>query len=161
MSVAERTREAVRAEPFLRDALAAGVVNYAAAAKRLEVDAGADAVATALRRYANELPDGNAVPADPGDLRVRLTRGIQRASETDDPILVVGGDGYCEGDGGLAGVTARGSGVDTRLLERTLARCRTEHVSVTAAAVGSDAMILLVASRESATALRLTESVVG
>jgi len=37
MSVAERTRAAVREEPFLHDALRAGVVNYRAAARYLDV----------------------------------------------------------------------------------------------------------------------------
>jgi hypothetical protein len=55
MNVAERTREAVRRRPFLHDALAAGVVNYAAAAEFLDVDRGDDAVTAALRRYADDL----------------------------------------------------------------------------------------------------------
>lgn len=81
MTVAERTRSAVDARPFLRDALAAGVVNYAAAAETLSVaDAESntdgrgdtDAVTAALRRYAAELSRSSP----PGDARVRMERGL-------------------------------------------------------------------------------------
>ena len=47
-SLAARTREAVRNEPFLHDALRAGVLNYTAVARYLEVDGEHDAIATAL-----------------------------------------------------------------------------------------------------------------
>ena len=57
MSLASETRDAVRARPFLYDALRAGVVNYTAAARELDVDGEVDAVATALRRFAEELAE--------------------------------------------------------------------------------------------------------
>ncbi|PSQ40560.1 hypothetical protein BRD10_02000, partial [Halobacteriales archaeon SW_12_71_31] len=62
MTIAARTREAVRARPALRTALAADAVNYTAAARLIATDAAVDAddddheaVAAALRRYADEL----------------------------------------------------------------------------------------------------------
>ncbi|MFT4958602.1 MAG: hypothetical protein ACI9EZ_001934, partial [Halobacteriales archaeon] len=55
MSLAERTREAARARPFLVEGLRAKVVNYTAAARFLDVDGEVDAVATALRRYGEGL----------------------------------------------------------------------------------------------------------
>ncbi|WP_449240083.1 DUF7523 family protein, partial [Candidatus Halobonum tyrrellensis] len=77
MTVAEAARAAARERPFLFDALRAGVVNYAAAAETLVaagVDADADAVATALRRYAADLD-----AADPAfDARVTMERGLGR-----------------------------------------------------------------------------------
>lgn len=96
VTVAERTREAVRARPFLHDALAAGVVNYAAAAATLDVDAGEEAVTAALRRYAEEL----SPPDDAGEARARLHRDL----------VAVGADGDGVGDtaasdGGDAGDT--------------------------------------------------------
>ena len=56
MTVAAEAREAVRERPFLETALRAGVVNYTAAARFLEVG-DEEAVAAALRRYAGELDD--------------------------------------------------------------------------------------------------------
>ncbi|MDX1748043.1 MAG: hypothetical protein R3324_19085, partial [Halobacteriales archaeon] len=56
MSLAEDTRQAVRRRPWLLTALQAGVVNYAAAARSLDIGADLDAVATALRRFAERLP---------------------------------------------------------------------------------------------------------
>ena len=49
MTVAERTRAAVRAEPFVYEALRAGVLNYTAAARYLDVG-DESAVSAALRR---------------------------------------------------------------------------------------------------------------
>lgn len=154
MSVAERTREAVDERPFLRDALAAGVVNYAAAADRLSVDAGQDAVATALRRYETEL----SVQTASASASVRLERGVCRVSEPEETgLLTIGGQSFRTAGGSAAAVTVRGEGVDARTLERALGRLRTADVTVEAAAV-ADAVILIVPGRESATALRVVES---
>ena len=166
MSVAERTREAVRARPFLRDALAAGVLNYAAAAERLDVDAGGDAVAAALRRYESELTRASQA-SESASARVRLQRGLERVqrgperagSEATDPLLAVGGEAYRTGDGRLAAVTARGDAVGARELERVLGRLRTAEVGVEAAAVGGETLVVLVSGRASADALRLAEAV--
>ncbi|MFC7137407.1 hypothetical protein ACFQRB_15140 [Halobaculum litoreum] len=73
MTVAEETRAAVRERPFLYDALRAGVVNYAAAAATLDIDADPDAVATALRRHAAEI---DARPPATGDARVTMERRV-------------------------------------------------------------------------------------
>ena len=54
MSLASDTRDAVRRRSFLHAALAAGVVNYTAAARYLDVGE-EEAVVAALRRYAEEL----------------------------------------------------------------------------------------------------------
>ncbi len=73
MSLAAETRRAVDRRPFLRTALRAGVVNYTAAARFLAVDGETDAIATALRRYADELP---AYETESRAARVRMERGI-------------------------------------------------------------------------------------
>jgi hypothetical protein len=44
VTLAAEAREAVRRRPFLYDALGAGVVNYSAAARLLDVDGETDAV---------------------------------------------------------------------------------------------------------------------
>ncbi|OYR76268.1 hypothetical protein DJ71_18170, partial [Halorubrum sp. E3] len=60
MSLAAETREAVRAHPFVRDALRAGLVNHSAAAtwlaERADLDGDPDAIAAALRRFREDLP---------------------------------------------------------------------------------------------------------
>jgi hypothetical protein len=65
MSLASETRDAVRARPFLHDALAAGVVNYAAAARALDIGGDVDAITAALRRFAEELSDPDPPMATP------------------------------------------------------------------------------------------------
>lgn len=57
MTLAAETRAAIRRRPFLREALRAGVVNYAAAARLLDVEGEHGAVVAALGRYAEALPD--------------------------------------------------------------------------------------------------------
>ena len=173
MTIAERTRAAVDARPFLRDALAAGVVNYAAAAETLPVvdDAGeddTDAVAAALRRYATEL--SREPPAD--DARVRMERGLSavetdgpapRAGAGDDasPLFRLGGIALVDSpNGDLTAVLARGD-VDASGLEHVLGRLRAADVSVTAAGVGDGVVCVAVADRAGATALRTVEDALG
>lgn len=168
MTVAERTRAAVDARPFLRDALAAGIVNYTAAAERLPVAADAeddtDAVTAALRRYATEL--SRASPS--GDARVRMERGLslvdtnESGAETGDngdasPLFRLGGVALVDdASGDLTAVLARGD-VDARGLEHVLGRLRTAGVSVTAAGVGDGVLVVAVPDRAGATALRTVE----
>ena len=155
VTVAERTRTAVDARPFLRDALAAGVVNYAAAAAALEPvsdDADTDAVTAALRRYADEL----SLPTRADDARVRVRRGFSLAGDGD-PLLAVGEERLVADDGALAVVLAVGT-VTATGLERLLGRLRAAEVSVTAAAVVGETLLVAVPRRASATALRAAEA---
>ncbi|MEZ3143318.1 hypothetical protein [Halobaculum sp. MBLA0143] len=150
--------------PFLRDALAAGVVNYTAAATHLAPalgdDADTDAVTAALRRYADEL--SRSTHGD--DARVRVRRGFSlvagRDSENDggdDPLLAVG-DAELVADGGdLAVVVATGE-VSATGLERLLGRLRAAGVSVTATALAGETLAVAVPRRDSATALRAAEA---
>jgi len=169
MTVAEETRAAVRERPFLYDALAAGVVNYAAAAATLGLDADPDAVATALRRFAEELDaDGPAAPD--GDVRVTMRRGLARAdgddgdsdgdggaSEGDGPLLSVAGASYAEGAGDATAVLARGD-VDPAALERVLGRLRTAGVAPEAAGATHRGLAIVVGRRAGADALRAVEA---
>ncbi|MFB6162198.1 MAG: hypothetical protein ABEJ86_01985 [Halococcoides sp.] len=154
MTLAERTREAVAEYPFLETALRAGVVNYAAAARFLDVGE-ESAVAAALRRYADALD-----PLDPDerDLAVRMQSGVGPA--TDDPLLAVGGVALGP-DGGRATAIVVTGAVDAGLLERVLARCRTAGVGVRAAGVAGESgtLVLAVDRTDGARALRIVEAV--
>lgn len=158
MTVAEETRAAVRERPFLYDALRAGVVNYAAAAATLDIDADRDAVATALRRYADEL-DRDA--GGDADARVRMERGIG-AVEGDaadrEPLLAVGGTAYAADAGDSTAVVAAGD-VGSHALERVLGRLRAAAVAVEAAGVTPTGLAVVVDGRTGADALRAVEAV--
>lgn len=161
MTVAERTREVVRERPFLHDALAAGVVNYTAAARYLDVG-DEETVAAALRRYARELDDGRRQ----GDARIRMHRGVRRV-ETDenaDPgasgLLAVGGACFARDDGSLTAVFATGT-VSARHLRRILGRCDTIDVDVVAAGMHESALVLVTERATGPTALRIVESTVS
>jgi len=150
MSVAERTREAIRAEPFLLAALAAGVVNYRAAARWLDVDGDEESIATALRRFANDLEEPSPVDRR---ISVRLRRG-----DVDDALdsAVTAG----EASDGLAAIEVSGE-IDADALERVLARLRAEDVAVEAAAVAGDSLTVAVPARAGADGLRLVEAALG
>ncbi|QZP38675.1 DUF7523 family protein [Halobaculum magnesiiphilum] len=168
MTVAEETRAAVRERPFLYDALRAGVVNYAAAAATLDIDADRDAVATALRRFANELDERAGSDADaPADAgaRVRMERGVGAVDpvdaagddETAEPVLAVGSSAYAAGAGDATAVVAAGD-VDPRALERVLGRLRVAGVAVDAAGVTPTGLAVVVGGRAGADALRAVEA---
>jgi hypothetical protein len=151
MSLASETREAVRARPFLHDALATGVVNYAAAARELAVDGDTDAITAALRRFAEELPEPDH--ADTG-VTVRMKSGLDPVDEGG--LLRVGEGGYAAGTGPFTGVLATGE-VDARALERALGRLRTHDIGVEAAGVAGGTLVVVVDRRDGADAVRLIE----
>ncbi len=159
MTVAEETRAAVRERPFLFDALRAGVVNYAAAAATLDVDADPDAVATALRRFAAELEDGTTPPVGAG--RVTMERRVgavdDEAAESSAALITVAGTAYAVGAGDATAVVARGE-VGPDVLERVLGRLRAVDTIVEAAAVTSSALVVVVGRRAGADALRVVEA---
>ncbi|MFB6308088.1 MAG: hypothetical protein ABEH35_02050 [Haloarculaceae archaeon] len=151
-SLAETTREAVRERPFLYDALRAGVVNYTAAARYLDVEGETDAVATALRRFADELPD---LSREGGDARVSMESGLGE-TDTDDPLLSVGGTGYAAGAGSLTGLVATGD-VTAADLRDVLGRLAAADVGVEAAGTAGDALVVVVGRRDGPDALRIVE----
>lgn len=165
MTVAERTREAVRAHPFLYHALRAGVVNYTAAARFLDMGE-EETVAAALRRYADDLSDYR--PDDrpdhrPDDRRVRVNMksGLDpvdapTAAAPGDALLVVGGTALAPGGGSLTGVLATGD-VGPAALTDVLARLRVEDIPVEAAGAGAGHLVVAVGRRDGPTALRLVE----
>jgi len=161
-SLAARTREAVRDRPFLYDALRAGVVNYTAAARYLDVDGETEAIATALRRYAEEL---SGTPAVGADARVSMESGVGRA-ETDttggdggDPLLSIEGEAFARDEGSLTALLVTGAG-GPALAQRLLGRLAIQDFDVEAAAFGAESLVIVVCRRAGVDALRAVESVI-
>jgi|AntRauMinimDraft_4_1070384.scaffolds.fasta_scaffold00208_23 hypothetical protein len=154
MTLAGETRAAVDDHPFLRRALRAGVVNHAAAARFLDVDGDEDAVAAAVRRYAEDLPG-----FETGDARARVSMksGVSRTEDGDDGLLVVGEERFVAdgSSGGLTALVAAGD-LDTRALAVALERLHVADVDPVAAGV-ADALVVVVERRDGADALRLLE----
>ncbi|GAB3663321.1 DUF7523 family protein [Halopiger thermotolerans] len=163
MSLAAETRRAVADHPFLLTALRAGVVNYTAAARFLAADGlegDTDAIATALRRYAEEVPD---YETESRDIQVRMESGIGPLegdeSGGDDALLTVGGAAFGPVDGDRTAIVATGD-VDPAALADALARLSIEDVSPTAAAVAAaeGTMVIVVDRLEGANAVRAVEA---
>ena len=159
-SQAAEARRAAREHPFLLDALRAGVVNYTAAAGFLGLDAEDEVVATALRRFADELPEYDT---ESRDARVRMRRGVGLADEVadehgdeGDPVLAVGDHTVVSG-GSMTAVTAEGD-VDDDALAAVLSRLSCRSVVVDAAGVAGDTLAVVVPEPDGATALRAVEA---
>jgi hypothetical protein len=157
MSLASETRDAVRARPFLCDALAAGVVNYAALARELDIEGDTEAITAALRRFAGDLPDPAAARSE---ATVRMKSGLERLGGADDgeELFRVGENGYTAGTGSLTGVLATGD-LGAGALERALGRLRSHDVGVEAAGVAGGTLLVVVDRRDGASAVRLIEEV--
>lgn len=165
MSLAERTRAAVRREPFLLEGLRAGVVNYAAAARFLDVGdsdvddsviGDHDAVVAALRRFADDLE--NYEPAT-GRPSVRMERGFGPGEPGDAP-LVIGDQALAPDAGSATAIVARGE-VSGGVLARVLGCLEAATIEVEAAAVGSDTLWVIVDGRAGPDALRVVEDAVS
>ncbi len=149
MSLAEETRAAVRARPALYDALRAGVLNYAAAARWLDVGDDREAVATALRRFEDRL---SPLETASRDVRVRMNR----VGRDDEGPIRVGDETFAPADGSFTAVLATGD-IETHVLEHVLGVLRANDISPHAAAVTSDSFVLVVDRRDGANALRHVE----
>jgi hypothetical protein len=157
MSLASDTRDAVRAHPFLYDALRAGVLNYTATARFLDLG-DVDTVTAALQRYADELDNYN--PAD-GDTRIEMQIGLGPVDSEDDrgdALIHIGDTAYDDG-GSLTGIIATGE-VSPSVLATVLNRFRVEGIDVETATIGNGSLIVLVSRRDGPIALRLIEAVV-
>jgi hypothetical protein len=154
MSVAATTREAVRERPFLLDALRAGVVNYTAAARYLDVG-DEEAVAAALRRFAGELPAYDH-PATDRAVQVSMESGFGRGDPAE-ALFVLGDTALVPGAGSLTALLARGD-VSPAIFRTMLGRLADGDVDVIAAGL-SEAMCCVVVPRcDGPDALRLVES---
>ena len=178
MSLAAETREAVREHPFVLDALRAGVVNHSAAAAWLAetagIDGDPDAIATALRRFHEELPAygtgeriasvsmQSGVRVDEGGAEASEEAGAEAPEETEaeasgsDALLRVGGTAVLP-DGRETAILASGD-VDATTLATALRRLSAVAVDVSAAGVAGDALVVVVGRRDGATAVRVVEA---
>lgn len=154
MSLAAETRRAADEHPFLVAGLRAGVVNFTAAARFLDVDGETEAVATALRRYGDSLPDRETSARD---VRVTMESGLGPADEPADAVLVAGGTALGPGTGDRTGIIATGD-VDAAALRSTLDALVLEEVSVRAAGVGDESLVIAVDRSDAATAVRAVEN---
>ncbi|ADD07149.1 uncharacterized protein Nmag_3599 [Natrialba magadii ATCC 43099] len=173
MSLAAETRRAVEAHPFLVTALRAGVANYTAAARFLsgdesdaatgvgessdsvaEIDGDIDAIATALRRYAEELP---AQTHDARDVSVRMESSIGTVDDPGSALVTVGGTAFGSNGGDLTAIYATGA-VDAAALAATLESLAVAKIEPVAAAVGNETLIVIVERREGANAVRTVEA---
>jgi hypothetical protein len=151
MSLAAETREAVRREPFLYDALRAGVLNYTAAARYLDLGE-EEAVAAALRRYRDDLP----APDDRDrNARVTMRSGLGPTDDPADALLVVGDAALAPTSGDLTGIQATDG--DPAALGHVLRRLAVEDVDVTAAGATEGTLLVVVPRRAGANTVRTVE----
>lgn len=158
MTLAAETREAVRERPFLHAALHAGVVNYTAAARFLDLgedEEDHEAVAAALRRYADELGPYESATADTG-ARVEMRSGVGPTDDRADAILAVGGTVLAPSGGDETGVLATGD-VAPAHLGPVLDRLRLADIDVSAAGAADGALTVVVPRRDGPSALRVVE----
>ena len=154
MTVAAETREAVRDHPFLETALRAGVVNYTAAARFLDVGE-EEAVAAALRRYAAD--HDHAPPDRRASVSMRSGVGLADADADADGLLSVGGTAVVADGGDHTAVLAEGD-VEAAALADVLGRLRTAGVGVQAAAAADGTLAVVVGRRDGADAVRAVEA---
>lgn len=156
MTVAADTRAAVRERPFLETALRAGVVNYTAAARVLDVG-DTEAVAAALRRYA-EAADEHSPPET--DASVSMQSGVGRSDDNSSGLFSVGDACFAADGGDLTAIVAEGD-VEPEVLEPVLGRLRTADIGIEAAAAGDGYLAVVVGRRDGADAVRAVEGSLG
>lgn len=167
MSVAERTREAARENPFLVAGLRAGVVNHRAAAEFLDVEGETDAVATALRRFAETLP---TYATEHREARVTMHSGVGVMEDAEkahgseqcapnvgtETVLWLDDSAVVTDAGDRTAVIATGE-VDTATLGAVLTRLAVADIDVVAAGVAADSLVVVVERRAGARTVRLVE----
>lgn len=155
-TLAAAVRESLHDHPFLHTALRAGVVNHAAAARFLGLDAetDVDAAATALRRHADALDDYRT---ESRDARVTMESRLGRVDDPEDALLAVNGAGFAPGEGSLTGVLATGD-VGATALGGVLGRLGVADVAVEAAGVAGDGLLVVVGRRDGPDAVRAVEA---
>ena len=156
VTLAAATRRAVRATPFIRDALRAGVLNYTAAARFLDIG-DEEAVAAALRRYGAELP---AIESHGPDLRARVSMqsGLAHTEDPEDALLVIAETMLRAGDGDLTGLTITGRDVGPTILGRLIARLAAEELNIVATGGTAGVSLVIVHRRDGPDALRFVEA---
>ncbi len=154
MTIASETRSAVRERPFLYDGLRAGVINYTAAARFLDIG-DTDAVAAALRRYAEEL---DTEGTSEGHVSVSMRSGVGEATEGEH-LLSVGTRRFGIESGEYTAIVATGD-LGTAALGAVLGRLRTAGTEVVAAGGAEGTVTVVVERRAAPDALRIVEKAV-
>jgi hypothetical protein len=162
MSLAADTRAAVRARPFVFDALRAGLLNHSAAAAWLadaaDLDGDPDAVAAALRRFREDLP-AYATESRSATVSMRggvgLSTGEASTDASADPLLHVG-DVALVPEGEHTAIVATGD-VGPAALAASLRRLAVRDVEVAAAGVAGDSLVCVVGRRDGPDAVRVVE----
>ncbi|MFB6153283.1 MAG: hypothetical protein ABEJ27_03430 [Halodesulfurarchaeum sp.] len=156
-SLAAETRSAIDARPYLKEALRAGVLNVAAAARYLDLEGEHEAVATALRRYAEELESRE--PRERA-FTVRMERRVTDVNA----LLSVGGEGQplVQADPDGARTTAPTAlvvtgDVDARLVGTVLTRLAETELTLIGAGMAEERAVFLVPNGSGSTALRIVE----
>ncbi len=153
-SLADRVRAAVRADPLFYDALRAGIVNYRALARTLPVDGEIETIATALRRFADQLP----APEQSSDPRLRLRRDITVTADGADPgLLTVGSVTLQSVDDGTE-TALLVTGCQPRWFARALVALDIAEIPIVAAGIEGTDAIIVVAQSDGMAALQTLES---
>jgi hypothetical protein len=143
MTVAADTREAVRERPFLETALRAGGEQ--------------EAVAAALRRYADELDDYEETDRRAS---VSMKSGVgvvdEEGESASNALLRIGETAFTADGGDYTAVIADGD-VDPTALADVLGRLRTAEVEVEAAGATAGTLAVVVDRRAGANAVRAVE----
>ena len=163
MSLAADTRDAVRARPFVFDALRAGLLNHSAAAAWLvetaDLGGDPDAVAAALRRFREDLPP-HATASRRATVSMRSGVGLAAGEGSSDASagepLLRGGDAALVPEGDHTAIVATGD-VDAAALAAALRRRPVRDVDVAAAGVAGDALVCVVGRRDGPDAVRVVE----
>lgn len=156
MSTAAETRQAVRAHPFLLEALRAGVLNYRAAARFLAID-DVDAGAAALRRLGEELSPFESVQPE---LRVRMESGIGPVESDEEAMLSLSTTRLGQTDGPETAIIAEGS-LDTAYVARILARIAEADIDPIAMGYSPGYLVIVVERAAGPTTVRCVEASVS
>lgn len=152
MTLAAKAREKAREQPFIHEALKAGVLNYSAAARFLDIG-DEESVAAALRRYGEELE----YEREESDLRVTMETGLGQKTNGSG-LLYIGDTAYVPGEGSLTAILATGS-VSLRRFRAVLCRCEAESIDIHAGGVTDETFLVVVDRRDGPETIRLVESV--
>lgn len=152
MTIAERTREAVDRHPFLVEGLRAGVINYTAAARYLDIGE-TDAVAAALRRYADELP---ARDSSSESVRLRMITGVGDVGDGDGPLVAVNGREYVQEEGDCTAIQADGR-IAVASVGEILWRLGESGIEPRSVGVADDRLLLVISRGDGPAVLRVVE----
>ena len=172
MSLAAETREPVRARPAPYAVPRPRVVNYTAAAETLAIDGDCEAIATALRRFAESLPSPENTTSETTDspVTVRMESGIDCDSVAD-ALLAVDGVKFdadtadtqsaaANEHSSLTAIHATGA-VDSDMLATVLDRLRIADITTQAAGIRNNSLVVVVPRSSGSQTLRAVEAVVS